>query len=38
MTWAFLVPPSAEPEALEFTDGTDFNKEVPPASIAVSAG
>jgi hypothetical protein len=38
MTWAFLVPPTAEPEALEFTDVTNFNKEVPPAAVSVSVG
>lgn len=33
MTWAFLVPPSAEPEALEF--GPWFDEETPPAAIAL---
>lgn len=34
MTWVFLVPPSADVEALEFSDVTNF-KEQPPAAIAV---
>lgn len=35
MTWVFLVPPSADVEALEFTDVTNFNKEQSPAAIAL---
>jgi len=34
MTWVFLVPPSADVDALEFSDVTNF-KEQPPAAIAV---
>jgi hypothetical protein len=36
MTWIFLVPPSADVEALEFSDVTNFNKEPPAAAIALS--
>jgi hypothetical protein len=35
MTWIFLVPPSAEVEALEFTDETKLGKPAAPAAVAV---
>lgn len=38
MTWIFLVPPSAEVEALEFTDETQLGKPAAPAAVALSVG
>ncbi len=35
MIWIFLVPPSADVEALEFSDVTNFNKEQPAAAISL---
>jgi hypothetical protein len=34
MTWAFLVPHTAEPDAIEFK--VWFDEESPPAAIAIS--